>query len=130
MLEKNKLAPLLPADIKIISPYSKVPSALRAFSGKWFGISDGILDHILVVEEINDNMEVSAIYSWGVAYQWNISHPGWQRYTGKFQNQKLILKDEKNKIKITYMFNSDNTLDETYERPGVFSHTTLTRIKK
>ncbi len=75
-------------------------------------------------------MEVSAIYSWGVAYQWNINQPGWQRYNGKFQNQKLILTDENNKIKITYMFNSDSTLYETYERPGVFSHTTLTRIDK
>ena len=130
MLEKNNLAPLIPSDMMIIAPSFRVPSALRAFSGKWFGISDGILDHILVVEIINDNMEVSAIYSWGVAYQWNINQPGWQRYNGKFQNQKMILTDEKNKIKITYMFNSDSTLYETYERPGVFTLTTLTRIDK
>ncbi len=130
MLEKNNLAPLLPADIKIISPSSKIPSALRAFSGKWFGISDGILDNILVVEKINDKKEVNAVYSWGVAYQWNINQPGWQRYNGKFQSQKLILTDKNNKIKITYKFNSDSTLDATYERPGVFSHTTLTRIDK
>jgi hypothetical protein len=130
MLKKNNLAPVLPDDIKIISPSLKVPKLLRAFSGKWLGVSDGILDHMLVVEEINDNLEVNAIYSWGVAYQWNINQPGWQCYKGKFENQKLILADEKNKIKITYKLNSNGTLDATFECPGVFSCATLSRLDK
>lgn len=128
MLEDNNLAPLLPADASIIAPGSKVPKTLRLFSGKWFGISGGILDHLLVVEKINDKLEVNAIYSWGVAYQWNINQPGWKRYEGKFENEKLILADKNSRTKITYKMNSNGTLDATYERPGVFSRITLTRL--
>jgi hypothetical protein len=130
MRDKNNLAPLLPVDLKIIAPSLKLPKTLRAFSGEWFGITDGVLDQLLVVESINANMEVKAMYSWGVAYQWNINQPGWQRYNGKFQNQKLILSDEKNNVKITYKFNSDGTLHSTYQRPGIFSQTALTKFDK
>lgn len=129
MLIKNNFAPILPADVKIITPSLNIPKTIRAFSGKWFGSTYGVLDQFLVVENINEKIEVSAIYSWGVAYQWDINQPGWERYNGKIQNQKLILSNEKNNVKITYSFNPDGTLHSTYQRPGiVFAHTTLTRF--
>ena len=128
MLANKNLAPTLPDNVKIIPPGPKVPKTLREFSGKWLGVSEGVLDHLLVVEKISDNLEVNAIFSWGVAYQWNINQPGWQRYNGKFENQELVLTDEKYQIEIRFKFNVDGNLDETYERPGVFSRATLVKL--
>jgi hypothetical protein len=127
MLEENNLTPVLPVDVNIIAPSRNVPQAIRAFSGKWFGITEGVLDQIIVVESINDKMEVRAIYSWSVAYPWGINQPGWERYKGKFQNQKLLLRNENNTINITCSLNSDGTLHAIYNRPGVLAHITMTR---
>jgi hypothetical protein len=128
MLREHNLAPVLPADVKIITPSLKLPKTLRAFSGKWFGVTDGILDQMLVVESINDKMEVNAIYSWGVAYQWDIDQPGWERYHGIYRDHKLILTNENNNINITCSLNPDGTLHSIYQRPGVLAHTTWTRF--
>ena len=130
MLARDGLGPILPADVHVDAPSSRVPKDMRAFSGKWFGVADGILDHVLVVERIHDNLEVDAIYSWGVAYQWGINRPGWERYRGKFQNGNLILTDAKSGIRISYTFNSSGALDAVYERPGVYSRATLTRVDR
>ena len=130
MLERNGFAPTLPADARIEPPSSKVPEHLRAFSGKWFGAAEGILDNILVVEKIHDNLEVDAIYAWGVAFQWGIERPGWARYRGKFQNGSLVLTDEAHGVRISYAFNASGSLDAVYERPGVRSFTTLTRVAR
>jgi hypothetical protein len=128
MLDKINLSPAFPEDMNITSPGSKVPKTLGEFSGKWYGVWGGILDHILIVEKINDNLEANAIYSWGIAYQWNLNQPGWKRYTGKFEGNMLILTDEDNRIIIKYRLNSDGTLDASYKRPGIFSRTTMTKI--
>jgi hypothetical protein len=130
MLHQNNFSPVLPEDINIIPAGSHVPQDLRSFSGKWSGVADGILDNILVVEKINNDLEVNVVYSWGVAYQWGIGQPGWQRYKAKIQNQTLTIIDEKKKIKITYTLNPDNTLSSTYERPGAISRTILTKLNK
>jgi len=123
MLTNNKLATYLPDNAVIVPPNLELSETIRKFSGKWFGVTEGILDHLLVVEKINENLEVDAIFSWGVAYQWNINEPGWQRFKGKIENQKLILSD--NQLQITYQFNSKGNLDAIYERPGVYSYTEL-----
>jgi len=130
MLKHLGLGASLPADVKIVVPGLTVPESLRVYSGKWFGISDGMLDHLLVVEKIESNSDVSAIYSWGVAYQWNINEPGWRRFKGRFEHNQLILADDKKGLKITYEYTSDGTLAATYERPGVFNQTELTKISR
>ncbi len=128
MFDRGKTSPSLPSDLNIIYPRSSVPQALRAFSGKWFGVADGVLEHVLVVESIDENLEVNAVYSWGIAYQWNITKPGWQRYKGTFEGEKLILTDKSSKIVITYKIVSDSTLHETYQRPGVNSQTVMRKL--
>ncbi len=127
--KNNNFTSVLPDNIKIIPPSLRIPDKIRAFSGKWFGVSDGILDHLLVVEKINEDLSVQAVYAWGVAYQWNIFQPGWRRFNGKFEGQKLILSGEPNKMKITYQFSSDSTLEALYERPGVLSYTQLSQLE-
>jgi hypothetical protein len=103
---------------------------VRKFSGKWFGVVDGVLDHMLVVEKINDNLEVDAIYSWGVAYQWGIHQPGWTRYKGKILQNTIVLEDKANQIMITYRLNPDGTLEQTYQRPGIFSRSIMSKVYK
>jgi hypothetical protein len=128
ILNTLNLSPALPEDMAIAPPGSNLPVLLRNFSGKWYGVADGVLDHMLVVEKIHDNLEVEAIYSWGVAYQWGIQQPGWQRYRGKIIKNTIVLEDKPRQITITYMLNPDGTLEQTYKRPGVYSRSTMTKI--
>ena len=86
-----------------------------------------MLDHLLVVEKIHNFHDIDAIYAWGRAPQWNIYKPGWERFKGKIENQKLILTD--GIVTITYKFRLDGQLDATYERPGVFSSIKLKKIE-
>ena len=130
LLENMGVSVVLPEDVKIIVPGTEIPDSLAEFSGKWYGLSDGILEHLLVVEKISSNKDVDAIYAWGVAYQWNINEPGWKRYRGVFENDKLILTDNENNIKITYSINPDGTMYSLYERPGIYSHTELEKLDK
>ncbi len=128
MLQQTSSSPALPDDVDVVAPSSKVPEALRGFSGRWFGVAEGILEHMLVVERIDDRLEVDAIYSRGVAYQWGITEPGWSRYRGTFENQSLVLRSEGSKLVITYELISDSVIAETYERQGIHSRTALKRI--
>jgi hypothetical protein len=68
----------LPSDVRIVPPEAAGPQQLAAFSGKWSGVWDGILQHVLVVEEITPPHAV-VIYAWGTAPQWQIAQPGWSR---------------------------------------------------
>lgn len=56
----------LPQDMKIVPPNPNLPPDIKSFSGKWFGVWDRILQHVLVVEEI-DPPHVIAIYAWGAS---------------------------------------------------------------
>jgi len=128
MLARNGFAPTLPADVRIEPPSPSVPENLRAFSGRWSGAAEGILDNVLVVEKIHDDLEVDAIYAWGVAFQWGIERPGWKRYHGTFRDGRLVLTDESHGVRISYELDSSGSLDGVYERPGIRSCTTLTRV--
>jgi hypothetical protein len=129
MLKKLDISAVLPKEANVIPPDPEVPETLAKFSGKWYGVSNGVLDHLLVVEKINHSLEVDAIYAWGVASQWGL-RPGWQRFKGRFENHKLILTDEKSRVKITYKFSSDDYIDAMYERPGVYDRIELTKLDK
>ena len=118
---------ILPNNTNIVAPGPDIPKDIARFSGKWFGVADGGLDHLLVVEKIHNFHDIDAIYAWGRAPQWNIYKPGWERFKGKIENQKLILTD--GIVTITYKFRLDGQLDATYERPGVFSSIKLKKIE-
>jgi len=130
MKNKVNVSPVIPKDVEIIPPGSKVPNSHWAFSGKWSGVWDGILENMLVVEKIDDNLKVEAIYSWGVAYQWNLNEPGWHRYTGKIDKHTLVLSDETSKTTITYRLNQDGILTATFQRPGIFSRAILKKVQE
>jgi hypothetical protein len=123
----NASSLVLPDDLELVAPGADIPANTARFLGKWFGVSDGVLDHLLIVEKIHSNDDIDAIYAWGTAPQWNIHKPGYRRFRGKIENQKLILTD--GTVTITYTFISEKELHSTYERPGVFSITELTKIE-
>jgi hypothetical protein len=125
LIRQISVSPVLPADLKIITPEPGIPKELAQYSGKWSGIWDGVLDNMLVVEKINENLEVEAIYAWGVAYQWNLNQPGWTRYSGRFENNTLILFDENTQTVITYRIQMDGSMQATFRRPGIFSRSIL-----
>lgn len=116
-----------PADTKVSFPEEGVPDSWAQFSGRWFGVSDGVLDHLLIVESISIDGEVSAIYAWGVAHQWGVS-PGWERFKGSFQGEKLVLSAPDRNLTITYKVRSDKTMDSWYKRPGINSYTEMVKI--
>ncbi len=127
LVERLGLSTLLPEDVHIHQPDPDIPDSLAVFSGKWFGVSDGVLDHMLVVENISVSGEVNAIYAWGVAHQWGVN-PGYERFKGIFQNGKLVLQDKDRNLIITYEIRPDGSMDSWYKRPGINSYTEMVKL--
>ena len=71
----------LPENIEIVAPASDLPKEIAAFSGKWEGVWENVLDAILIVEEI-DSEQAKVIYAWGDAARWNITK-GYSRGVAK-----------------------------------------------
>lgn len=117
-----------PPDSKISPPGGHIPDSLAQFSGKWFGVNDGVLDHLLVVEKINNPNDVQAVYAWGVAYQWGVNQPGWERFNGVFEGDKLVLKRVGGGLTMSYWMNPDGSMSSVYERPGINSQADLTKL--
>ena len=108
----------LPLIVEITPPSPNLPPEIRAFSGKWYGVWDGILDHILVVEQINPP-DAMSIYATGEAAAWNIKTGGFTRVKGKIEPGKLTLFLTR-PATVTYRLKPDGTLDATYEwRNGI-----------
>jgi len=126
LLKRLNATTVLPADAQVIPPGPEVADSLARFSGKWFGVSDGVLDHLLLVENISASGEVDAIYAWGVAYQWGV-RPGWERFKGAFQGNTLVLKAPNRPLTITYEIRRDGSMDSWYIRPGIRSYTELVK---
>jgi hypothetical protein len=105
-----------------------VAQQLAAFSGKWSGVWDGILHHVLVVKEI-DPPHAVVIYAWGTAPQWQIDRPGWSRVQGKCVDGVLTL-SLRRPATVIYRLQPDGTLDATYEWAGGISRAHLTRVNE
>lgn len=129
MLASLEMSAIPPEDSEIIPPGPDIPESLAQFSGRWFGVSDGILDHLLIVEKISSPAEIRAVYAWGVAYQWGINQPGWERFQGVFKDGKLVLKPADGVLTISYWINPDGSMGSVYERPGIYSRTELTNLE-
>ena len=116
----------LPPDVAIVAPAPEVPKDLVGFSGKWSGTWDGILDHVLIVEEINPP-RAQTIYASGTAAQWNIREGSFVRVRGQFVEGglKLTLPGRT----AFYRLQPDGTLEGTYsiEARGLVSRAVMTR---
>ena len=107
----------LPADLAIAPPDEGVSSDHASFLGVWGGVSsEGDLNHILVVEEI-DADSAKVIYALG-------KHPFWgdglyRRLTGVFMEDglKVIEPTELGGYTIIYSLNLNDTLSLTATHP-------------
>lgn len=127
MLKNKQNNIVLPDDVKILKPKPNIANELSKFSGRWFGLDGGVLEHVLVVEKITASNNIEAIYAWGNAPQWGVES-GWMRMIGYFENGKLIL--EKNDIKIIYTLKPDRTMISLFEKPGVIAEARLIKMNE
>ena len=116
----------MPPTVNITPPAANVPANVKALSGKWAGRWDGDLDHILIVEEV-EQLSAVAVYSWGSSHSRGIT-PGWQRVRGTVE-PGLLRMTLRNQAKVTYRVQTDGTLQGTYEWTGGVSRATLNRMQ-
>jgi hypothetical protein len=119
----------LPPNLQLIKPAENLPPKLKVFAGKWVGSWDGILDHVLIVEEISFPDRVVAIYAHATAPNWNIWKPGWFRPRANFAGETLELRP-RNGAYITYTLTSDDELRGTYELSQIRSRVTMKRVRE
>lgn len=119
-----------PSDVRIVAPGPQVPQDAARFSGAWFGRWEGILSHILVVEEISgDPSRVVAIYAYGNAPQWRIS-AAWGRHRGSISQGELRLDRFSNGAQAMYRMRSNDVLDGIYELQGQITRGTFQRVRE
>jgi|GEM_PF-993618 len=114
----------LPSDVRIIPPGPGIPTEVAAYSGKWQGVWDEMLDHILVVEEINGK-EATVVYAWGDSQAWRMSR-GFNRVKGAFDGATLIVKTAR-PATVTYRMRPDGKLDAKYEWQGGVARAVMTK---
>ncbi len=116
----------LPQDMMIVAPEPTLPPEIKAFSGKWFGVWEGVLKHILIVEQINPPY-ATAIYAYGDAPSWNITNPNFVRLQAQIEPRVLKMSFIGRPATVTYRLQSDGTLDGTYEWSGRISRIKMKR---
>lgn len=118
----------LPDDIVIKTPDQTVPKELAAFSGKWAGSWDKVLNHILIVEEVRQT-DALVVYATGEAPVWNIHESQWRRVKGEFINGKLVIKFPRRQVTVTYSM-KNGELDGIYEGPRIYSKIKMSPVKE
>ena len=77
----------LPPDVRVVRG-EDVPLARAAFVGKWYGLWDGQVEHILVVQDVSAS-GASVIYAWGETASG--VKEGFVRVNGHFDGDLLVL---------------------------------------
>lgn len=117
----------LPPNLQLTKPADELPPKLKAFAGKWVGSWDGIVGHVLVVEEISSPDRVVVIYAYGKAESRNIWKPAWFRVVGKFSGETLELRLG-NGAFVTYSLSGDNQIRGTWELSPWINRISMTRV--
>lgn len=117
----------LPQDIQIVAPGVNVPVQTAAFSGIWAGGAwDGILPHVLIVENVSASGEASVIYSYTDAPDWN-TKAGFSRVQGMIENGQLTFTLRKGKARVEYVIGAGGDLNGTYTLGRTVSKVFLTK---
>jgi hypothetical protein len=97
---------------------------VAAFAGAWPGKWDGVLEHRLVVEDI-DPPTARVIYAWCSG----VSRPGWTRVWGGLSQGTLTLKLPRSAT-VTYRQQADDTLDASYQWQGGSAWAQMRRMRE
>jgi dienelactone hydrolase len=117
----------LPQDVQIVAPGLKVPAQAAAFSGVWAGGAwDGILPHVLIVENITDAGDASVIYSFSDASDWNVK-ASFSRVQGRIDNGRLMFTLRNGEAHVEYIIGEGGDLKGTYTRGKGVSKVSLTK---
>lgn len=125
---KNLGVPL-PPGARITKPAEDVPLETAQFSGGWGGRWEGILGHVLVVEEVKSNFTATVIYAYGTAPQWGITQSGWSRTQGAILRGELQLAFPSG-VRVAYRMRGVDTLEATYTLRGQITRGTFQRLKE
>ena len=99
----------LPFDLQLAKPGSEVPAAFAAFAGAWGGDAwNGILPHILVVEQMEPNGVAHAVYALGNGLDGKTVGT-WTRWTGTVTSGRLHF-EAPNGPAVDYTINTDGAL--------------------
>ena len=117
----------LPEDVRIVAPGVNVPVQAAAFSGVWAGGAwDGILPHVLIVENVSAAGEASVIYSYADAPDWN-TKAGFSRVQGRIENGRLTFTLRNGEARVEYVIGARGDLNGTYTRGRTVSKVFLTK---
>jgi len=117
----------MPPDLRVLPPGKDISAELAEFSGKWYGVWDNILEHVLAVKEVTPT-HVVVVYAVGTAPAWNIHQPRWYEVNAEFVDKALVVKFPRIQVTVTYKMNKDGTLSGTYENARGVSRATLKRL--
>lgn len=115
----------LPDNVKIEPPASSVPAKRAAFSGRWQGIWDGPLAHVLIVEEVTTD-EAVVVYAWGPTSQ---VQGGFSRVRAKFKDDTTLVVTLQRPATASYAMQPDGTLNGVYEWSGGIARAKMRRAQ-
>lgn len=106
---------VLPTNSVARPPSDALAAAVKVFSGRWEGLWDGRMPHVLVVEEIKSNTEAVVLYAWQDPPAENAWSAGWYRTTAAIDGNTLRV-PLRNGVKAWYEFLPDGTLKAGFLR--------------
>jgi hypothetical protein len=105
----------------------EVPAPVAAFSGVWAGGAwDGILPHVLIVEQVSATGDASVISSWGDAPDWRMPR-GYTPVPGRIDHGRLLLEYPRRGARAEYVIDAQGALQGTYTRGSAVGKIVLTR---
>lgn len=110
---------VLPTDLQVVAPPASVPSELAAWSGKWAGTLEGVIKHVLVVEEVQPTEAIVV-----VAFT-SPNGPVWRRHRAIFDGGALKIVRPTGSA--TYRLQVDGTVSGTIEADTRIIRARLTR---
>ena len=78
----------LPEDLEITPPGSDLPPGLAAFSGRWAGSWDGVLNAVFAVERLTPSL-ADVIYAHGTNPNWSLNFGSWIRLPAEVRDGEL-----------------------------------------
>jgi dienelactone hydrolase len=121
----------LPPDVALGSLSDEVPADAAVFAGAWGGDAwDGILPHVMVVEQVHPDRSADVLYAWGSTPSGSIK-PGWQRLSGTISNGRLMVEGPKHDLD-EYELTADGKLlghRKLAALPGWIVHIRLARFE-